>query len=57
MPSILLLMTSHALLAREIRRHEVIERALHDFREFGVAVRRLGLSWLLLNHPPPHPSA
>jgi light-regulated signal transduction histidine kinase (bacteriophytochrome) len=29
-PSILLLITSHALLAREIRRHEVIERALHD---------------------------
>jgi light-regulated signal transduction histidine kinase (bacteriophytochrome) len=29
-PSILLLMTSHALLAREIRRHELIERALHD---------------------------
>ena len=29
-PSILLLIASHALLAREIRRHEVIERALHD---------------------------
>ena len=29
-PGILLLATSHALLAREIRRHEVIERALHD---------------------------
>jgi light-regulated signal transduction histidine kinase (bacteriophytochrome) len=29
-PSILLLVTSHALLAREIRRHELIERALHD---------------------------
>jgi len=29
-PSILLLMASHALLAREIRRHELIERALHD---------------------------
>jgi light-regulated signal transduction histidine kinase (bacteriophytochrome) len=29
-PSILLLMTSHVLLAREIRRHELIERALHD---------------------------
>ena len=29
-PSILLLATSHALLAREIRRHELIERALHD---------------------------
>ena len=29
-PSILLLVSSHALLAREIRRHEVIERVLHD---------------------------
>ena len=29
-PSILLLATSHALLAREIRRQELIERALHD---------------------------
>ena len=29
-PSLLLLISSHALLAREIRRHEVIERALHD---------------------------
>jgi light-regulated signal transduction histidine kinase (bacteriophytochrome) len=29
-PSILLLITSHVLLAREIRRHELIERALHD---------------------------
>jgi light-regulated signal transduction histidine kinase (bacteriophytochrome) len=29
-PSMLLLMTSHALLARAIRRHELIERALHD---------------------------
>jgi len=29
-PSILLLATSHGLLAREIRRHELIERALHD---------------------------
>jgi two-component system response regulator len=26
-----------------------------DFQEFVVAVRRLGLYWLLLNHPPPHP--
>lgn len=24
-----------------------------DFQEFLVAVRRLGLYWLLLNHPPP----
>ena len=125
-PSILLLMTSHALLAREIRRHELIERALHDtnrelesfsysvshdlrsplrsidgfsqalvedagpalddesrghldrirnatlvtgyslgansyirkpvdFQEFLVPVRRLGLYWLLLNQPAPHP--
>jgi light-regulated signal transduction histidine kinase (bacteriophytochrome) len=30
MSSILLLGASHALLAREIRRHELIERALHD---------------------------
>jgi light-regulated signal transduction histidine kinase (bacteriophytochrome) len=30
LPSILLLATSHALLAREIRRQELIERALHD---------------------------
>src|SRR5580765_4881539 len=29
-PSSLLLATSHGLLAREIRRHELIERALHD---------------------------
>jgi light-regulated signal transduction histidine kinase (bacteriophytochrome) len=29
-PGILLLAASHALLAREIRRHEVIQRALHD---------------------------
>jgi light-regulated signal transduction histidine kinase (bacteriophytochrome) len=29
-PSLLLLLTSHALLAREIRRHEQIERALYD---------------------------
>ena len=29
-PGILLLAASHALLAREIRRHELIERALHD---------------------------
>jgi hypothetical protein len=28
-----------------------------DFQEFVVAVRRMGLYWLLLNHPPPHPSA
>ena len=28
-----------------------------DFQEFVVAVRRLGLYWLLLNQPPPHPSA
>jgi len=26
-----------------------------DFQEFLVAVRRLGLYWLLLNQPPPHP--
>ena len=26
-----------------------------DFEEFLVAVRRLGLYWLLLNQPPPHP--
>ena len=26
-----------------------------DFQEFVVAVRRLGLYWLLLNQPPPHP--
>jgi len=29
-PSMLLLVASHALLAREVRRHEIIERALHD---------------------------
>lgn len=28
-----------------------------DFQEFVVAVRRLGLYWLLLNQPPPHPPA
>jgi two-component system response regulator len=27
-----------------------------DFQEFLVAVRRLGLYWLLLNQPPPPPS-
>ena len=27
-----------------------------DFQEFRVAVRRLGLYWLLLNRPPPAPS-
>jgi CheY-like chemotaxis protein len=26
-----------------------------DFQEFVIAVRRLGLYWLLLNQPPPHP--
>jgi two-component system, response regulator len=26
-----------------------------DFQEFVLAVRRLGLYWLLLNQPPPHP--
>lgn len=28
-----------------------------DFQEFVVAVRRLGLYWLLLNQPPPPPPA
>jgi two-component system response regulator len=28
-----------------------------DFQEFLVAVRRLGLYWLLLNQPPPNPPA
>jgi two-component system response regulator len=28
-----------------------------DFQEFVVAVRRLGLYWLLLNQPPPPPGA
>jgi two-component system response regulator len=26
-----------------------------DFQEFVIAVRRLGMYWLLLNQPPPHP--
>jgi hypothetical protein len=48
------------------RRRRLSHAAIHLTAALGpfvvastglAAVRRMGLYWLLLNHPPPHPSA